>query len=206
MEMQPEATAAVTLPTPAAPASDPTPTPPAAPIQPARQPRGGARLLNIVLVIAGAFAIAGIAFAIGRGTAPSALDQLRADGLGGNRGQFFVGPGGQGAPGQGFPGQRDQGGQGGGRLPLIGTGGGLAIEGTVESIDGDSMTIKTTDGRSIEVSLDGETSYHTASDASASAVTNGSKVVVRVQPGRGQQGSGSGRGFELGADDVTVVP
>ena len=203
METQPEDSATVTPPTPTpptpavpaadptTPAPDPTPTPAAAPVRsaptPSPHPRVGAPLLNIVLVIAGAFAIAGIAFAIGRGTAPSALDQLRVEG-----------PGGQG--GQGFPGQ------GGGRVPLLGTGGGIAVEGTVESIDGDSMTIKTTDGQSIELSLDGETSYHTASDASASAVTNGSKVVVRVQPGRGQQGPGSGGGFDLGADDVTVVP
>ncbi|HLA16681.1 MAG TPA: hypothetical protein VJZ72_07245 [Candidatus Limnocylindrales bacterium] len=214
MEIQPEDSATVTPPTPTSPtpavpaadpttpAPDPTPTPAAAPVRsaptPSPHPRVGAPLLNIVLVIAGAFAIAGIAFAIGRGTAPSALDQLRVDGPGGRDGQFFIGPGGQG--GQGFPGQ------GGGRVPLLGTGGGIAIEGTVESIDGDSMTIKTTDGQSIELSLDGETSYHTASDASASAVTNGSKVVVRVQPGRGQQGPGSGGGFDLGADDVTVVP
>ena len=203
MEMQPEA--AAPAPVPAAPAPEAPPTPPVAPIQPAWQPRVNARWLNIVLVIAGAFAIAGIAFAIGRSTAPSALDQLRADGLGGRDGQFFVGPGGQG----GFPGQGGQGGQGGGRLPLVGTGGGLAIEGTVESIDGDSITIKTADGRSIELSIDGDTSYHTASDASASAVTSGSKVVVRVQAGGGQPGGGqpgSGGGFDLGADDVTVLP
>jgi hypothetical protein len=148
-------------------------------------------LVNVALVVAAAVAVAGVAFAIGRATAPSGLTAAGA-----GSGQIFIGPGGQGTPGQGNQ---------GGRVPLMGAGG-LAIEGTVESIDGDSLTIKTADGSSVTLSLDDETTYHTASDADASAVASGSRVVIRVQPGRlGPGTSGSGT-IELGADDVTVVP
>lgn len=175
-------------------------TPPA-PVPPTPASRSGSRWLNVVLVLAAGLAIAGVAFAIGRATVPSALDQLRADGFpGGGSGQVFVGggdfPGGQ-ANGQGQSGV-------GGRIPFLATGGGLALEGTVERIDGDSLTLRTADGEAIEVTLDGDTTYHTASAGSADSVTAGSKVVVRMQPGigRGQAGGTPA----LGADDVTVVP
>jgi hypothetical protein len=187
---------------PATADSPPTDVPPAAP-KAAASTRRSTRWLNVALVAAVGIAVAGVAFAVGRATAPSALDQLRSDAASGQGGPIVVGPGGQGFPGQGGQGGQGQGGQGqGGPFARFG-GGGIAIEGTVESIDGDSMTIKTADGQTIEVSLDTDTSYHTATDASASSVTSGSTVVVRVQAS-GQPGSGGG--LSLDADDVTVVP
>jgi hypothetical protein len=168
------------------PASPQPPSPAGVPTRPPRT----ARWVNVALVVAVAVAVAGVAFAIGRATAPSGLA-----GTAPGSGQVFVGPGGIGSPGQGNQ---------GGRFPLIGAGG-LAIEGTVESIDGDSLTIRTTDGSSITLSLDGETSYHTAADADPSAVTSGSQVVVRVQPGRVGPGASGSDTIDLGADDVTVV-
>jgi hypothetical protein len=172
---------------PAAPA-------PAGPAQPGLAARQSPRWLNIAFVGAIGIAVAGVSFAVGRATAPSDLEQLRAD-LPGD-GRVFVGPGQGQQRGQGFPGQGGQ----GGRLPIIGAGG-LAIEGTVDSIDGDSMTMTTAGGRTIELSLDGDTDYHTAAPADSSAVTSGSRVVVRIQAG-----NGGGPGFGLDVEDVTVVP
>jgi hypothetical protein len=191
--MQPDAvTPQWTPPDASPPPVTPSAPPPATPVD---RRRISARWVNVALVAALGIAVAGVAFAVGRATAPSALDQLRS-GAAGN-GQFFLGQ-----DGQGFPGQGGQNGQGG-RFMFGGLGGGIAIEGTVEAIDGDSLTVKTADGRTVELSLGSDTTYHTASDASASSVTNGSKVVVRVQPGAPQE---SGDGVQLSADDVTVVP
>ncbi len=186
---------------PAAPQAPAPLAPSPAPPSPASRP--ATRWLNVALMGALVVAVAGVSFAAGRATAPSALDELRANAPGG--GQGFPGQGGQGVPGQGgqgFPGQGGQGPQGG---RFFGAGGGIAIEGTVESVDADSVTVKTEDGNSIEISLDNDTAYHTATDTTASAVTSGSKVVVRVGAGGGQSG-GQGGGFSLDAEDVTVVP
>jgi hypothetical protein len=179
--------------------SPPPESSPPAPAPPGPAARQSPRWLNIAFVAAIGVVVAGVSFAVGRATAPSDLEQLRAN-LPGS-GRTFVGPSqgqqrGQGFPGQGAPGQGGQ----GGRMGLLGAGS-LAIEGTVASIDDDSLTITTASGRTIELSIDTDTSYHTAAAADASVVTTGSKVVVRVQAGDGQ-----GPGFQLDADDVTVVP
>jgi hypothetical protein len=152
------------------------------------------------VVLGGALlvAVASVSFAAGRATAPSALEELRANAPGG--GQFFPGGGnGPGQGGQGFPGQGGPGGQGG-QAPIRGAGG-LAIEGTVQSIDGDSLTITTEGGQTIELSLDGDTTYHSSTSADATSVSSGSWVVVG-----GGAAFGQGLGVELDADDVTVVP
>ena len=103
-----------------------------------RKSGSGGRLLNIVLVVAAAVAIGGVAFAVGRNTAPVSASTGTGRGNGTFGGAFpgrsFT-PGASGAPGFG------RGGFGG----ALG-GAGLTIQGTVESVDGDTMTIKTANG------------------------------------------------------------
>lgn len=183
---------------------------PLAPVQPlpARPRRGGGSgmLVNALLGVALVVAIGGVAFAAGRATAPVAAAATRpgANGQSGAGGGFF-GPNASGAPtrGQGF---------GGGGL-----GGSVSVTGTVEAIDGSSITIKTAAGTTVTIGLNGDTSYHKQAAASASDVTTGSNVIVQLE-GRGFPGGGrptaSGAPSASGAPaagfgtagSVTVVP
>jgi hypothetical protein len=181
-------------PTWAAPAA---PTP--APVVPVNQPRKrrASRLIDIALAGAAVLAIAGVAFAVGRATAPAPAVATR--GFGGN-GAFFQNGGSfnPGAFGQG-------GGNGQGRF---GFGGGLAIDGTVTSVSADSITVKTADGRELTVATDSSTAYHQATPASSSDVAVGDDVSVKVQGGRGpgDQGDPNPSGApRLSASDVTVT-
>jgi hypothetical protein len=157
------------------------------------------RLLNVALGAAVALAVAGVAFAAGRLTAPAAVT---AGNFGNGGGQFFQGGNGQG--GQGGQSGRPN---GGGFL----NGGGLTIEGTVESVSGTTLTLKTASGQTIQIALDGSTTYHAQTDATASDVKTGGKVLVRVN-GRGVFGGANGGPSASGtptgptASDVTVVP
>ena len=166
-----------------------------------RRPRG-TRILNAVLAIAVALAIAGVAFAVGRFTAPAAVAASRFGN--GGPGQLFNGNGSGNANGNG-------GGRGAGGFLA---GGGVTIEGTVESISDTTLTLKTASGQTIQVALEGTTTYHAQSDASASDVKSGGTVVVRLnlRGGFGNAGPGSSPGTADGgatnptASDVTVVP
>ena len=173
--------------------------PPVAPVPPMRRSRG-ARILNAVLAVAVALAIAGVAFAAGRLTAPAAA---------------FAGRFGNGAPGQIFNGNGN--GNGGGRAQGGAggflAGGGVTIQGTVESITDTTLTLKTASGQTIQIALEGTTTYHAQSDASASDVKTGGTVLVRLNlRGAGNGGPGSSPGTGTGgatnptASDVTVVP
>jgi hypothetical protein len=204
---------------PAAPPANPVqPTPIAAATEPALEPvrpvlsaprrSSSGRWLNLLLGVAAAVAIGGVAFAVGRGTAPVAAAGLgRNLGNGGN----FVGrsfdPNASFAPGRGTNGG------------LLGAGG-LTIDGTVQSITGDTLTLSTADGRTIDVSLGADTEYHQQAAGSASDVTTGSKVSVQVDlagrafGGNGGNGNGNGgqganggaNGLTGTASDVTVIP
>jgi hypothetical protein len=178
-------------PTWAAPAA---PTP--APIVPANQPpkRRASRWIDIALAGAAVLAIAGVAFAVGRTTAPTPTQATR--GFGGNGGFFRGGSFDPNAPGQG--------GNGGGR-GAFGLGGGLAIDGTVTSVSADSLTVKTADGRELTVSLSDSTAYHQASPATSSDVTVGDNVSVRVAGGRGPITASPSGAPQLSASDVTVT-
>lgn len=178
-----------------------------APIQPAPQPAeagrvkafapsakraGSARLLNVVLGLAVVLAIGGVAFAAGRLTAPAPTNPFGA----GGPGQFNGGN--RGTNGQGGPGG------------FLGGGGGITLEGTVESVSGTTLTLKTANGQTIQIALNGSTTYHAQSDASASEVTTGGTVRVEVS---GFRGGGPGASFNPNggatsqtASDVTVVP
>lgn len=168
---------------------------PPAPV--ARRSRG-ARLLNVALAGAVALAIAGVAFAAGRLTAPPSVTAGNFP----NGGGFFRGGNGEGG------GQNGQNGTGGRGAFL--QGGGVTIEGTVESVSATTLTLKTASGQAIQVALNGSTTYHAQTDATASDVTAGGKVLVRLQLGGGNANGGPGASGNPGtgptAGDVTVVP
>lgn len=186
---------------PSSPAVEPEPVPtehvPASGVSGAARPtaakRGNARLLNLALGGALVLAIGGVAFAAGRMTAPATA------GTGLPRGQNFGNgalPGSSGAPG----GPGGFGGFGGAG------GGGASVEGTVESISGTTLTLKTADGQTIQIALSDTTTYHAQTDATSDAVAAGGKVLVRIGF-RGTPGTGNGNGTgNLSASDVTVVP
>ena len=195
------------------PLSDPTtdqtlaPLPPAPPVRPARkQNRGG----TVLLAVAGLVAVAGVAFAGGRLTAPAAA---AADGTT-RTGNF---PFGSFTPGGGFRG-------GGGNFPGGPGGLGLArsidVRGQVTAVTADSITIKTDTGTDVTLPINSSTTYHSATAATSSSVTVGSTVVI--EPGTGAPGQsfapgaipsvapgaspGQFGGFNLGpATDVTVI-
>jgi hypothetical protein len=167
-----------------------------------RQNRSG----TILLAAAGLVAVAGIAFAAGRLTAPPAA----AAGNGGTGGGRFGGfPGASFAPGQ----FRNGGPNGGGGFG--GLTGGVELRGEVTSISSTAITVKLDNGTDVTVPLDKSTTYHQATSTSSSAVTVGSTVTVQpgtanFTPGASPNPAASGApgfgGFTFGpATDVTVV-
>jgi len=186
---------------------------------------GSSRILNLALGLAVVVAVGGVAFAVGRATAPATTGTAA-----------IVGQSGTGTRGNGFPnGSFNPDGSprpGGftGRGGFGGLGGGLVIEGTVDSVAPDSVTIKTADGNTITVGLDSSTTYHSAVPATAADVTAGKTVKLQVtggfRPGgnggtggngnggtggNGNGGNGGGTGtsgaITLGtAGDITIVP
>ena len=200
----------MTDPAPSTPAADGSPTfVPATPepelvtepvvpgaVKPGTSRPRGSMWVNVALAVALAVAIGGVGFAAGRMTAPAST-------AGSGTGRFGTGtfPGGN-LPGGGYFG--DNGGTGGGGFGGRGffTGGGASITGTVESISGDTLTLKLAGGQTIQVSLSGTTTYHAQSAATSSDVKTGGTVIVRVDINRGESaGTGS-----TSASDVTIVP
>ncbi len=164
---------------------------------------GAGMLVNVLLGVAVLVAVGGVAFAVGRATAPVAAAATGRNGFGGQGnfgGQGGAGPNASGAPGRG---------QGFG-----GFGGGLSVQGTVEAIDGSSLTVKLANGTSVTFALNGDTSYHKRAAATAADVTSGSTVIVQLQGGRGFNPGGQGGPAASGAPaagfgtagSVTVVP
>jgi Domain of unknown function (DUF5666) len=147
-----------------------TPTP----VVPVPRPKRSSRLLDLALGGAAVLAIAGVAFAVGRTTAPVATVPAAFQ-----QGAFLR-PNGSFAPGAGGPGS------------AFALGGRLAIDGTVTAVSADSMTIRTPNGREVTVTLDGSTAYHQATSASAADVAVGSTVTVRVDGGLRGNGNGNG--------------
>ena len=184
-----------------APVAAPSPTPsapslaPAAPMAPvapvvAVAPRAkSSGVLNLLLVGAALLAIGGVAFAAGRSTAPaSAFPGV---------GDFTQGPivrtEGSFAPGAGGP------------RGFV-SDGGLAIDGTVTSVDADSITLTLENGDEMTFALDGDTTYHEATDAAATDVVVGDDVSVRIDgAGRIQSSNGGSATDDLTAGDVTVA-
>lgn len=170
---------------------DRIPTEPAAP--PPRRDRA-ATALNVTLGLALVVAVAGVAFGVGRATAPA---PSLPDGGG------FIGRGPFGSFDPGTNPGANPGGLGGVGLGV----GDVTISGTVEAIDADSLTIRTASGQTLEVALDEATTYHAQSDAPAEDVVTGGTVLVRIDVTAGRAGGGTGGGAgDAIASDVTVVP
>jgi hypothetical protein len=178
----------------------PQPVMPSAPaIRPSVR-RSSGLLLNVILVVAAVVAVGGIAFAIGRTTAPAAAASTRGNGAFGNgnfaRGSFN--PTASGAPGFG------NGGPGGAFR------GGFNLTGTVKSVTPDTLTITTANGQTLEFSLGSGTTYSTKTPATSADVKAGSTVEVQLQPGANgfrPNASAAPSAGPLGtASSVTVVP
>ena len=148
---------------------------PVAPVAPVARPqKRSSRILDFALLGAAILAVGGVAFGVGRATAPAVA---AANGAGTFRGTNGFRPNGSfdpNAPGRG------------GAFAL---GGGLSIDGTVTAVSADSMTIKLASGQEVTFALDSSTAYHQATTASASDVAVGADVSVKVK------GGGGGRAF-----------
>jgi len=153
-------------PEPAEPAFEPPVIQPVRPTPPKRSNMGG-----YLLTLAAVIAVGGLAFAVGRVTAPAAAAAIRtANGFG--QGTFGQG-GTAGANGSFVPGQNGAADGGFARRAL-------ATEATVTAVAADHLTIEIgTSGQTIDVKTDAGTTYHTQQAASASAVTAGSKVLLQ---------------------------
>jgi len=213
-ERDPSVTTPLTPATPDPGDPNPSAATPVAPVHPAGAPatapadavaaaapvvvtrKRSAGWLNLLLGVAAVIAVGGVAFAIGRSTAP-------ADAVGfvpGAGGPVMVQPGGSFDPNLG-PIVR-QGGPGG-------LGAGLSMDGTVTAIDADSVTIELEDGEEVTFDLGAETTYHAATPTDASAIAVGDEVAVQASGGRMQIDTDAGGGTTsngtptLSAEDVT---
>lgn len=189
----------------------PAPQPPAT--VPVRR-RGGPGFVSIVLGIAVLFAVGGVAFAAGRLTAPAPASAAAAGngGFGAGRGNGNgFGAGGNGNGGNPF----GAGGAGGGALGAAG----LTIDGTVSAVATDHLTLTLPGGQTIDVPIDGSTTFHHQTGASKADVATGAAVEITLS-GRGARGarnpaasgspapsaSGGFAGRGLGtATDVTIT-
>jgi hypothetical protein len=176
---------------------------PVRPLAPAPRKRSSGMWLNVLLVVAAAVAIGGVSFALGRSTAPVATTAAARGGFG--TGQFAGnGAGRSFDPNASFPAGAGGFGAGG----FGGRGANVGISGTVDSVTAASITIKTANGQTITLSLDGQTTYHQSTAATSSAVTPGATVTVRVGglagAGQGQGGAAASGAPSLTATDITV--
>lgn len=139
--------------------------------------RGGPSAFAVVFTLAALLCIGGVAFAAGRLTAPAAA-AVTNPGTNPFGGRF---PNASFAPGATFA----PGGNGG----FGGLTGGLSIEGTVTAVAADgTITLSITNGGTLEVATDGQTTYHNETAGKATSVTTG--ATVRVQLSRAAFGNG----------------
>ncbi len=188
----------------------------AQPTVPVRRSGGGAGGLSIALAVAVLIAGCGVSFAAGRATAPVVASGAAAGAIDDPAGGLATGAPSTGAgtaPGGGLPNANGQpNGNGGGgdtnggeAFGRGGSFGGPSIQGTVESVSGNSVTVSLANGASVRVGLGPSTSYHQQTSGSQADLAAGKTVILRVNGRLGaddQQGGGT-----LGtATDVTVVP
>jgi hypothetical protein len=177
-----------------------TPTAPVMPgpvMAPAARKGPSSRVLNVVLAAALVLAVGGIAFAIGRMTAPAATAATRGNFPAGGQGFNGYFGGRQGGGGGGLGGGVFAGGAGGGT--------GVTIEGTVDSVSATTLTLKLASGQTIQIALDPTTTYHAQTNASSSDVVSGGNVQVQLSV-RGGAGGEDTTVTGPTARDVTVVP
>src|SRR5512140_3279105 len=120
-------------------------TPPPAVLAP---PKKADRTFSILLAVGLLIAVGGVAFAVGRVTAPAQAAATTRGGFG-NGGFGNGGTGGAGAAGGGA-----------GGFGRGGFGGGVLVTGTVDSVSGTTMTLKEANGSTVTVNLAGTTTYH----------------------------------------------
>ncbi len=189
------ATAAIVPPSPAVPAVQVPPRKPAGGRAAGGRAAGG-RWVNVLLGAAALLAVGGVAFAVGRTTAPAS-----AVGFVGDGGPMVIRPDGSFDPGAAPDGVRPGG-------PGFLAAGGLTLEGTVTAVDADSITVRLASGEEQTIQVDDATTYHEATAADPSAVAVGDEVAVQADGGRVRIDAGGGTGSnaapELTAGDVTV--
>ena len=164
------------------------------PVETTRRRMGG---LDLLLAVAAIVAVGGLAFAVGRLTAPTAT-LAGATGARGNGGGGFGGElgGNRGGGAGGFGG--------------FGAGGSVTVQGTVVSVAADHITIKLANGTTVDIPTSSATTYHTQTAATSAAVTAGSTVQVQLD-GRPRPGASAAPGSSpaarpaRSASDVTVV-
>jgi hypothetical protein len=145
--------------------------------------RPPSRTAIIAMALAGAVAFGGVGFAAGRVTAPTPTFR----GFRGGTGTAGGADGGQGG-----------GGQGGG---FRAGGGGFGLQGTVQSISGSTLTLKTANGSTLTVNLSGSTTYGKQVAGQASDIAAGTTVRIGINFAAGQNpGSGT-----VDATSVTLI-
>jgi len=145
--------------------------------------RKAPRIALIALALAALLAVGGGGFALGRVTAPTpTFRSLRG------------GAAGDGIPGFGTGGGGNGGGTGGGGF------GGRGLQGTVQSISGDTMTLKTANGSTITVTLSSTTTYAKQVAGQSSDITQGATVRIGVNFAGGAPTGGS-----VAATSVTLI-
>jgi hypothetical protein len=172
-------------------APQPGVTVPVAPV--VRPRRSSSRLLDVALLVAGLLAVGGVAFGVGRATAPVAA----ANGAG-----TFRNGGGTGFRAGGSFDPNAAPGRGG-----FGLGGGLSIDGSVTAVSADSITLKLANGQEVTFSLDSSTTYHQATAGTASDVAVGDTVSVKATGGGRVFGQGGNGGAAASpAPDASGAP
>jgi hypothetical protein len=155
-------------------------------IKPAKQDRTTLALLFVAALVA----VGGIGFAIGHLTAPTSAASAanNSNGRGANGG--FARP--SLAPGETFNSSQF----GGANGRNVGGFGATSVSGTVQSIDGSTLTLKLENGSTVTIDLSGTTAYHNETAATSSDVTAGSTVIVTIDTGTliGQQPNPSASG------------
>lgn len=144
--------------TPIAPAPRPK-------LQIAAPPRRRFGLTSILLALALVVAVGGLAFAVGRLTAPAAAAST-----------FGAGRFGNGTA---------NGGTGTGTGTFRGGLGGFSVSGTVTAVNGSTITVQEANGRTIDVTTSSSTTYQDATSGSASDVQNGASVIVQIDTSNG---------------------
>jgi hypothetical protein len=173
---------------------DPVPAPPVTPPQgfgptsfapvplvATTTPRKNRASAGTALLLVGALvAIGGVAFAVGRVTAPAAA--ATTGGFGGAGRGTGTGEGGTGGFGAG-----GFGGAGGGR-----NGGGVSVTGTVVSVGTSTIQIKLSTGSTMTLNLGTNVTYRDSTTGSASDVTPGATVQIGFALGAGTGATASG--------------
>jgi hypothetical protein len=179
----------------AAPPAQPSTSFAPAPVSPtisSPQPKNRASAGTAILLLGALVAIGGVAFAVGRVTAPTTSATAgRGNGAGGAGFGGGFGPGASGNPGGAFGGGFGRG------------GGGVNVTGTVVSIDANTIEVKLSTGNTVTLNLGSSTTYRTATTGSASDVAAGDTVELGLSVGTRQPGAsaqprpsgGTGGGF-----------